>query len=276
MSSIIPARPDRSTPETDRFFYGWRYVNRTRPDGTVETEQVPLTAEDVLHPQEDDFIMQNSADDRDCRYLSDVLTDRLKDNPRALVLHDCRVAWDAEGEYAHGPDIAVFLDVDRPQRKFATFNTVQEHCLPALIIEVVSESTRQTVLTAKMREYDEVGVPLYVIADDSGDEPRALTLIGYWRGAAGYERFSANELGRLWLAPVGLWLGIVGERLALFDGVTGAELGDFSAEVAGRRAAQDEARREAEARRIAEERAAAAEERLRLLEEELRRRNGEP
>jgi hypothetical protein len=40
----------------DPFRYGWRYVKRVLPDGTVDLEQMPLTLEDVLHPQEEDHI----------------------------------------------------------------------------------------------------------------------------------------------------------------------------------------------------------------------------
>ena len=54
-----PARPVADVA-ADPYFYGWRFVARPRPDGTVERVQVPLTAEDVLHPQEEDFIVQTS------------------------------------------------------------------------------------------------------------------------------------------------------------------------------------------------------------------------
>jgi hypothetical protein len=38
------------------FRYGWRFVRRTAEDGTESLDQVPLTLEDVLHPQENDVI----------------------------------------------------------------------------------------------------------------------------------------------------------------------------------------------------------------------------
>ena len=92
-----------TTPETDPYFYGWRYVRREQPDGTLTSVQQPLTAEDVLHPQEDDFIMQTDAHNEDCNYLKSALKAHLAERPHALVLSDCRVAWNHTGQYAHGP-----------------------------------------------------------------------------------------------------------------------------------------------------------------------------
>ncbi len=40
--------------DPDPFRYGWRYVRRTLPDGRETLDQVPLTLEDVLHPEEED------------------------------------------------------------------------------------------------------------------------------------------------------------------------------------------------------------------------------
>ena len=36
-----------ATPAADRFPYGWRFVDRVQPDGTVLVEQVPLTADEA-------------------------------------------------------------------------------------------------------------------------------------------------------------------------------------------------------------------------------------
>ena len=45
----------------DPFRLGWRFVERTRADGTVVTDQVPLTLDDLLFPQENDHPMQHPA-----------------------------------------------------------------------------------------------------------------------------------------------------------------------------------------------------------------------
>src|SRR4051794_198188 len=150
MSSITPHHTGPTTPENDPFFYGWRYVTKRRPDGTEVQEQVPLSAEDVLHPQEGDFIMQNTAHTRDLTYLQDVLQQRLSGRPGADACSACRVAWNPAGTYAPGPDIAVFLSGVDPAPNFGTFNTARAGVLPAFIIEVVSQSTRHGDLNEKV------------------------------------------------------------------------------------------------------------------------------
>ena len=83
------------------------------PTGPRHFDQVPLTRDDVLFPQEDDFIVQNTAHNADRGYLDDVFNDRLNETPTAVVLADCRVDWNIPGVRPLGPDIAVFLGVKR-------------------------------------------------------------------------------------------------------------------------------------------------------------------
>lgn len=77
----------------DIFALGWREVLRTKPDGETYFERIPLTLEDILHPQEEDFRVHNRFHDRSCRYLADVFEGQVKHDPQAVVLHDVRVAW---------------------------------------------------------------------------------------------------------------------------------------------------------------------------------------
>ena len=99
------------TPTTDRFPYGWRYVERVAPDGTVTFEQIPLTLEDDAHPQEGDQVTHSDLHQRICAYLYNVLRGVLASIPGAVVLHDVRIAWDAPDLKAHGPDLAVIFGV---------------------------------------------------------------------------------------------------------------------------------------------------------------------
>ena len=39
--------------------YSWRDVEQTAPDGSLELLRVPLTLEDILHPQFGDFRVHN-------------------------------------------------------------------------------------------------------------------------------------------------------------------------------------------------------------------------
>ncbi len=73
MSLYVLPSPASDPTAADPFFYGWRYVQRDAPDGETTWEQVPLTLEDVLHPQEEDFIVQTDLHQRICTYFTDVL-----------------------------------------------------------------------------------------------------------------------------------------------------------------------------------------------------------
>src|SRR3712207_5836999 len=90
----------------DPFRYGWRYVQHDRPDGTFDIEQVPLTLEDVLHPQVGDQMPHSDAHQRRLHYLRSVFEARLAGDPSAVVLDDVLIAWDTPGLKAHAPDIA--------------------------------------------------------------------------------------------------------------------------------------------------------------------------
>src|SRR5438876_5263179 len=108
--------PPASSPEQE-FPYGWRYVKRTRPDGTEELEQVALTLEDVLHPQEGDVIPENKPHEADRRYLTDVFESRLAERPGALVTSDLLIHWGVEDMRDHSPDVAVFVGLNRDTQR---------------------------------------------------------------------------------------------------------------------------------------------------------------
>jgi colicin import membrane protein len=180
--SKSPAPISRSTPsKPDPYRLGWRYVRVTRPDGSKAFDQVPLTRDEVLFPQEDDFIVQNTAHNADRGCLDDVFNGRLNENPTAVVLADCRVDWNIPGVRPLGPDIAVFLGVKRARSQhWDTFSVAIEGAKPALAVELTSRSTRKNDLGIKVDFYHRAGVPLYVIVDAVGHgAKRRVKLIGY-------------------------------------------------------------------------------------------------
>jgi Uma2 family endonuclease len=241
----------------DPYRYGWRMVKHVQPDGSERREKVPLTLEDVLHPQEEDFRVHTDWHIDGFLYCKAALEHWLADRPGALVLSDCRVAWDPDGRYGHGPDVAVFFGVREPDQDWSTFNCFQEGVRPALIVEITSPETRTTDLVNKVREYFEVGVPLYVIVDGrSPSGRRPVRLLGYRTNGAGYERLEPDARGWLWLEPLGLWIGLDNGRVRLFH-PDGTRIGDYHEVAAARRAAEERAASDAQARSAAEERAAA-------------------
>ena len=240
--------------ENDPFRYGWRYLRREEADGTEVWERVPLTLEDVLHPQEEDFIAQNAAHARRQRYLANVISVRLADDPMAVVLADVRIAWDVPGIEAHGPDIAVILGVKRIQN-WGTFNVAKEGVRPVLIVELTSPSTASLDRSNKLDEYDLVGVQTYIIVDTVMRQGVAtLRLLGYTLTPAGYQALPPNEQGWLWLEVPRIWLGIADNELVCYD-ENGQPLGDYvevaealRAETEARTLAERQAQVEAEAR----------------------------
>jgi colicin import membrane protein len=284
VTSSVPASPlpPWTLPADDPFRYGWRFVRRIGPDGREELEQVPLTLEDVLHPQVDDVIPERPIHERDRRYLADVFNYRL---PRAAgnrVLSDCIVNWGVPGIRNHSPDISVFTGLrQQPPENVGIFDLVASGGRCRLAVEIVSPDARTNDVDIKVDEYFRAGVPLYVIVDQERENgPRQL--LGYRPGPAGYERIPLNAEGRLPLADLGLCLALRDERLVCFDAQTGAVIGDYDEVVKARQAAEAQARQEADARQAAETRARqeadarqAAETRLQELEAELRRLRGE-
>ena len=265
---------ETSVAQADPYPYGWREVPDIRPDGEVKWKRVPLTLEDILHPQVGDFRMHSEEHERICLYLYNVLVAVVAAIRDAIVLHDVRVAWDIPGLDPHGPDIAVIFGV-REQRNWRTFDVAEEGIRPSLIVEVTSPSTRRLDLVDKVDEYERAGVPLYVIVDIN--EQQGVTrrrLLGYQLTPAGYVSLSLNDRGWLWLDPVRLWLGIRGDRVVCYD-ENGDLIEDYIHVTAARAEAEARAS-EAEAQAASEARARAeAEARVRQLEAELRRLRGE-
>ncbi len=278
MSTISKSPGPKARPaaaEPDPFRYGWRYVRKAQPVGKEIFDQVALTLEDVLHPEVGDFIVQTDAHDSDCMYLKATSKRRLKDEPTAVVLSDCRVDWNIPGVRPLGPDLAVFFGVSR-HVDWSTFNVAKEKARPALVIEVTSPDTRQNDVGIKVDYYHRAGVPLYVIADvtEEKDKERRIELIGYEAGPRRYKRIKPDKRGWIWLAPLRLWLGLSLDRqggytrLACFDPDTGQELGDLTA-VSEDLDRSEQLRQEAEARALAE-RVRAETERVRAEAERVR------
>ena len=266
--------------QDDPFRYGWRYVRRAQPDGTEVVDQVPLSLDDLLYPEEGDFVVQEPIHLRDFSYCHSTLEACYAAQPGVVVLGDCRVDWGVAGVRPLGPDIVVFFDVEQWLRR-GTFHLAEEGGRPVLVVEVASPSTRGHDLGIKFDLYHRVGVQKYVIVDrgPQGDAP--VRLLGYQRNATGWDPLPVEAQGRLDLAPVRLWLGIEADQLWLYDAVTGAREPDRTecrqALVDAETRAHDAETRahDAEARAHAEAQARAAlEERLRAVEAQLRRQQG--
>jgi colicin import membrane protein len=250
------------------FHYGWRYVCRVT-NGREEWEQVPLTEEDVLHPQMDDYIVQSHMHQCICHYLYTVLRSRMKHIPGGLVLHDVGVEWGVPGIRHHAPDLAVFAGVWEPPWR-GKFDLKASGGRVLLAIEVTSPSTRHLDVASplpeartRFRHYAQVGIPLYILVDEARRASTAVPppIFGYELTEDGYQPLLLDEQGRLWVPPVGMWLGPSGGDVVWFD-ADGRRIWDY-----------DE---EQEARRSEQQARLAAEARAQELERKLRQMQGKP
>jgi Uma2 family endonuclease len=282
-----PKRADEEEP-----FYGWRYVRRKQADGTEKVEEVPLRKEDLLYPEEGDFVVQEPVHTRDFKYCSDALETFYKDAPGVVVLSDCRVDFGAAGLRPLGPDILVLFGVRRWRRK-GTFHLAREGGRPVLIVEIASPGTYDNDVGVKIGLYERVGVEKYVIVDRGPKMAAPARLIGYERTPQGWRDLAPDAQGRLDLAPVPLILVVEDDHPWFYVAATGQRLLDHTGEATARidaearakkaetkaRRAETKARKEAEARKQAQAKAkeeaetrAELEKRVRELEKQLRRK----
>ncbi|MDN5271862.1 Uma2 family endonuclease [Chloroflexus sp. MS-CIW-1] len=242
-----PAPP----PADDPFRYGWRYVRRPTPDDPDHLEPVPLTLEDVLHPEEGDFIVHSDRHETDRMYLTAVLRARLEVHGRAIVLSDVRVAWDVPDLRPHGPDVMVIPGL-RERRDWSTFDVAEEGVRPALIIEITSPETRENDVVWKVAHYARAGVAQYVIVDNIGRRgERQLRLLDYRLVGDTYRLQPPDERGWVYLELADLWVGVEGDHVVCYAD-DGTAFGDYATVVQQAAEAEARARREAAARAEAE------------------------
>ncbi|MGB9755015.1 Uma2 family endonuclease [Roseiflexus castenholzii] len=236
-------------PARDPFRYGWRLAPRPTPDDPDHLEQVPLTLEDVLHPEVGDFIVHSDRHETDRMYLTAVLRARLEPSGAAIVLSDVRIAWDIPELRAHGLDVMVIPGMAARQ-DWSTFEVAAEGARPALIIEITSPETRVNDLHVKVRHYAQAGVAQYVIVDDVGGRrgKRRLRLLDYRLEGGQYRLRAPDAAGWAPLVIAELWLGVEGDHVVCCD-ERGEAFGDYVTVV--RQAAEAEARAQREAERAA-------------------------
>jgi colicin import membrane protein len=249
-------------PAGDPYFYGWRMVPRWEDRGGQTWEKMPLTPWDVLHPEEDDFIVHNDAHDRDIHYLKAVFEEQVAGRAGVKVLCDHRVHWGVTDLGAHAPDVVVFEKLNKSwDSNRGTFPVKEMGARPLVVVEVTSPSTRYIDFDEKIEEYHRAGVPLYVVADrrESADGRSYVTLLGHRSTPEGYVRIPHDPKG-VWVEPLKLWILADGDRVACAD--------EHDNRIPDRAGLRDQRDTEKAAR-------LAAEQKLKGLEAELKRLRGE-
>jgi Uma2 family endonuclease len=282
--------PPQPPSRIEEYPHGYRLVPRTLPDGSVEWDRVALTVEDVLHPQEYDEIPVRGIHELDCNYLANIFRTRPLGPPVSYVTADWLTDWGVPELRNTSPDVAVFVGLQQqPDLERGTFSLPELGGRCLLAVEVVSPDRRVNDVVHKLREYHIVGIPLYVIIDQEQESgPRRV--LAYRHTPARYEPIALNSKGRVYLEPLGLYLGMHDNRVACYEAATGKEMGDYvklaqDLDAADRRIQEQEQVIEASvlqnreawrAQRIAEERAReeskAREEAQRLAREETKAR----
>jgi colicin import membrane protein len=274
-SGATPTRKRKAG--TASFRYGYRDVPKRLPDGTYDVVRIPLTLEDVLHPKMGDVHMLGDPHDEDCHYLKTVLKDRFAYDASFVVFSDCGIYWDIPGLRHHSPDLSVIFGV-KERKDWETFHVKVEKVRPSLIVEVTSPRTRVNDVKKKVIQYARAGVPHYVIADVRKQRGiRRLTLIRYELKEGKYRSMGTDSDGRVWLEPVGLWLGVRvdpdtgSDRLVLIEPETNEPIGDYTAVNRARALAAEQARAATQKAEAESKARLAAEARIRELEAELQR-----
>ncbi|HEX4961936.1 MAG TPA: Uma2 family endonuclease [Thermoanaerobaculia bacterium] len=257
MGQPLRKMPADWEPETapDPFRYGWRWHTVRLPGGEVLDEQVPLTADDLLDPQPGDQVDQSQLHWELLFLLARILDRFYEIRDDVTLAVDLKMLWRIPGLKEPSPDMAVIPGVRRkvdPAR--TSFDVVEEGVRPCLILEVVSATDpeiRRNDYEKKVKIYQQVGVPEYVILDPPTPVTGGrLLLLGYRLDRNDqYRPIQPDAQGRLLSETTNLLFGVGedGRTPVIFNAQTGERLLDPK-EQADR--AEEKAAREVEARKI--------------------------
>jgi Uma2 family endonuclease len=279
----LPAEEDLEIAawRADPFRYGSRWKRTRLPNGEVLDQEIPLTPDDLLDPQLGDEVTQSSPHARIVTTLHDLLDRHFQSDPDVLVLFDMKILWGIPGLPEPSTDLAVVRGIRDKEGVRSTFKVVEEGVLPCLIVEVVSYSDADVYRNdhdAKVKLYQRIGIPEYLIVDPSFPPHEPLVLTGYRMGAdRRYRLIEPDPAGRLLSETTNLLFAPSEDRRAVrvSDAGTGEWLLNSKEEEVGRKAAEERALREAKARKAAEEQTRLEAEQRKAAEAEIARLRAE-
>lgn len=287
---IPPARLRHDDPlarqryDDDPFYYGWRPSREKTADGEERLRWIPLTYDDLLDPQEDDVIAEDTIHRKVTEGVAGILRHRYRADPTVAVWSNLKIHFHIPGlTTGPGPDISVVAGVEDCDRRRRSFRYGQEPGTVRLVVEVVSKSSVKKDYQDLLQIYAPLGVEEYVAIHPLGpysDGPFQLTGWRLDRQAQQLRPIAPGPEGRILSRTTGLLFGTGkdGWRLAVWDAATGERLQPpaqeaeqrAEQETAARRKAEEEKRQAEEARRRAEEAQQQAEEEKRRTEEQNR------
>lgn len=202
--------------------------------------------------------------------LIDTLQDAWRDRRDFYVSGNMAVYFSetqAKKQDFRAPDFFLVLDVERRERK-GWVVWEEDGRSPDVVIELISESTEAADRGRKKQIYERaLRVPFYGIYD-----PLSARFDAYELGADRvYHALAPDEHGRVWCAPVGMYLGIHSLAWKHLPGPWLRWIDRDGKPLTDARAHAEEAETRA---RDAEDRLRRAEEELARLRDELARRGG--
>ncbi len=281
-SRVAPVRRPPAPPGAeDPYRLGFRERAVTAPDGRTVLQQIPLTLEDLVYPQEGDVVSDGFPHNWFLIPLYDAIRRHLG-KLRATLVTFSTVLVLGDGNNA-GPDVAVIEgDIDLSGIKRA-INLSAVGGRLVFVLEAVSTSDKQIKdkdLENNVERYAEEGVAEYLTVFPVV-ERRVKDLVGRRLSDQGeYETIAPDADGRVYSQQLGLYFYVdpKNEELVAVDAETSQRLltsdeeeARANREAEARRQEAEARRQEAEARQNAEARADREAEARQKAEQGLRR-----
>ncbi len=204
---------------------GWRFADITQPDGTLTRQQVPLTSEEFLHPQDDFYLPNSTFHDNVAGHAKDILTRRYANDPTTGVFRDLLIEWDIQGQGDLCPDTFVAFGISNKEQNRSKFIVANEGVRPTFVLEVVSPRYRKEDRETKVVEYARTRVLEYVIIDRRSQRGQVIEeVLGYRLVESLYQPIAPDSEGRIRCDTVGLLISLQESRLIIEDVNTGERL----------------------------------------------------
>ncbi len=282
----------------DPFRLGWRIRRGDTPDPREVDGRIPLSAEDLLYPQEGDVVPEGFPHFSVLLTVGEALRRFIRDE-RSGLLVTCDVTLVLGDGKNSGPDVAVIrgeIDTSTVPRSINLRRVGGELIF---VLEVVSTSEKEIEnkdLVGNVKRYAEEGVSEYFTVYAVVDR-KVRDLVGRRLQAGGdFVEIPPDAEGRMYSEQLDLFFQIDKgtEELVAFDAKTGERVRTGDDEKAARKVAEARAEEEAArakeeaaarkaaearveeqeaARKVAEDRARAAEEKIAQLEARLRQQD---
>jgi Uma2 family endonuclease len=178
-------------------------------NGEDNYDQIPLTLEDLQHPQLGDQVPQRNAHSQPIVDLMGSLKTHYAQDPSIGVFTDLIMNWGIPGLSDAAPDIAIIPHLQRhKEADRGIFKVVDEGTRPCLVMEVMSPGSPGDD-TNKVTLYAQAGIAEYLlIKPDLTDEIPRYELSGYRLESGVYQPLVPNERGQLLSQTLQLWFEV--------------------------------------------------------------------